>query len=350
MAKRPSIMEAGDLAWICEQLALVQKSGIPLGDGIALLADGDYLPRQTRTLQQLDARLKEHVPLSDAFEQIGSFPAYMIHMTRIGEATGNLDTVLSDLAAFYLSEDQLRRRVRGALIYPAILTVLMVAVIVLLIVRVLPVFGQILSSFGGRLPAFSEALLNFSAFIGHNAAWLIPLILVLLIALWLIVKRTPRGRRTADRLKLTLPLIGPINRKVYAARFASALGGLLGAGIDMDQALGMTSSVMDNRYVEERIDQARDSMRQGNDVFQALKSTDLFPPLFARMLELGSRTGELESVMSRIARSYASEIEGRLARLTGLVEPILVVVLALIIGIILMSVMLPLAEILSSIG
>jgi type IV pilus assembly protein PilC len=349
-SKRKIMLEPAELAWLCEQIALIQRSGILLPEGIELLAESADIERLKTVLNQLAARIQKMVPLSDAMQDMASFPPYLVRMVRIGEISGNLDQVLSGLSDFYMRDSELRKKVRSALVYPLVLLFMMLAIILLLVVRVLPVFSQILASFGGTMPPFSQGLLSFGNFMARHALWLIPLMIIVVAGVWLWLRQSGGGRRFVDKALLNLPVIGPVYRRLYASRFSISLHYLLRSGVDLDAALSLTESVMDNSIVSGRIAESRAKIKLGEDTFAALQEMELFPRLFVRMLALGSRAGELDVVMSKLANAYENEVNNRLTRLTGLVEPFLVIILSLIVGGILLTVMLPLVEIMSSIG
>jgi type IV pilus assembly protein PilC len=336
-------LESTELAWLTEQLALIQRSGLSLGEGIDMLAESSDMPRLTWALQGLGSQMQKMIPLSEAMTNLGGFPDYLLRMTAIGEVSGNLDQVMGNLADYYNRDAELRRKLRGALIYPIVLLCMMFAIIVLLIVRVLPIFSQILASFGGQMPAVSQALLNFGLWTGSNLIWLLPVLVVVILG-------RGAGQRWLDRVRLHLPVVGPLMRRIYASRFAMAMSYLLHSGIDLDTALGLTENMMGNTYFSARIGECREKIAKGIDAFDAIEQTNLFPKLFVRMLALGNRTGDLEKVMGKVARSYESEVDSHLTRLTSLVEPLLVVILSVIVGIILLTVMMPLVEIMSTVG
>lgn len=343
-------LESSELSWLCEQIALIQKSGIPLPEGIDLLAESADIPRQADVLKGLAREMRKLIPLSEAMENLDTFPAYLVRMAKVGEMSGNLDHVMTNLAGFYAKDAELRKKVRSALVYPLVLLLMMLAIIILLVVRVLPVFSDILSSFGGTMPAFSQGLLSFGSFVARNAFWLLPLLIVLITSLVLWLRRSVAGQRFVDRLRLRLPILGPLYQRIYTSRFSVSLSYMLRSGVDLDTAMSMTEAVMDNSLVSEKIAECRKKIRKGADTFTALQETNLFPRLFVRMLSLGNRTGEMDAVMGKIAQAYESEVDNRLTRLAGIVEPLLVVILSLIVGAILLTVMLPLVEIMSSIG
>lgn len=348
-AKHPIFVPREELATFCEQVALVQKSGIPLSEGIEMMQDGAHGRRIEPLLASLAKAMAQHMPLSDAMQETGGFPAYLVQMARVGERSGNLDHVMDGLADFYAKDADLRRKLRSALVYPSVLAVMMLAVIVLIIVRVLPLFDEILSSFGGRMPAFSRGLLQFGSFLSER--WLVVgLVLIAVVVALLLFWKSPSGRRLRDRIVLNGPVVGPLYQRIYAARFSQALAYLLRSGVDMDSALGMTEAVMDNQVVADRIASLRKEVADGKDLFEALGQTRIFPKLFVRLLALGNRTGDLDGVMAKVAASYESEVEAQLTRFSGIVEPLLVVVLSVIVGAILLSVMLPLVEIIGAVG
>lgn len=342
-------LEAEELAWFCDQTALLQKSGIGIAEGIPMLAESTDQSRQKSILTKLMGHLKDGQALSVAMQEVGGFPVYLLQMTKIGEVSGNLDHVMENLSEFYRRDAELKRRLRSAMIYPLVLLCMMFAVIVLLIARVLPVFNEILSTFGGDMPVFTMRLMRFGIFLGQSWFWLLPLI-VLIIVLVGIGLRKSRGRIWLERLKTGAPFAGPLYRQIYAARFALALSYLISSGVDLDSSLRMTEGMLESDLIQQRIGQCRQQISKGMDPFDALQQTGLFPRIFSRMLSLGNRTGELDKVMGKIARTYEADVQNRLTRLAGLVEPLLVIVLSIIVGAILLTVMLPLIEIMSSIG
>lgn len=350
MAKNKIVrLESEELAWFCEQIALVQKSGIGISEGIPLLAESTDQSRQLAVLNALAEKIAGHVPLSQAMHEVGGFPSYILKMTEIGEVSGNLDDVMSNLSEFYHRDAELKRRLRSAMTYPLVLLFMMAAVIILLIVRVLPAFNEILSTFGGEMPIFTSGLMRFGIFLNKTWFWLLPLIVFVLFLIWFWLNKS-RGKIWLEQIKTKAPLIGPLYRQIYAARFALALSYLISSGIDLDTSLNMTQGMLDSNLIKTKIEQCRTKIAEGQDPFVALQETELFPRIFARMLALGSRTGELDQVMGKIARTYEVDIQNKLTRLTGLIEPFLVVVLSIIVGAILLTVMLPLIEIMSSIG
>ncbi len=348
-APKTGRFSSADLSWLCGQVALVLKAGVPLDDGLRLMAEGVERPRVHAVVVGLSGAVGRRMPLSEALEEAGGFPPYLVAMTRVGEVAGSLDLVMEGLSYFYERDERLRSRLRGAMTYPAVLALMMLGIILLLLVRVLPIFRDILASLGGDLPPFSRALLSFGAFLKDAWVWLLPAVIgfVLLLVLFF---RLPGPRRFGDRLLLRLPFLGRLFRKIYATRFAVAMSSMIRSSIDMEQSLEMSEAVVGNSAVEISIAHCRAAIRQGKDLFASLLETGIFPGLFVRMLSLGQKTGDLDSVMGKVARAYEEDVDRTLRRATSLVEPLLVILLSAVVGAILLSVMLPLIGIMSSIG
>ncbi len=346
--KRTSVPRE-ELAAFCEQVALIQKSGIPLAEGIEMMQDGAKGRRIEPLLAELAEKLAENQSLSNAMAGTEGFPGYLVHMTRIGERSGSLDEIMVSLAGYYTKDAVLRRKLRSALVYPAVLAIMMLAVIILIIVRVLPIFQQILQSFGGTMPGFSRLLMQFGIFLRQQ--WLfVLLVAAIVVVLWLLFWRSRTGLRLRDKIVLNWPVVGPLYQRIYAARFSQAMASLLHSGVDLDSALSMTEAVMENSIVAERIRGLRARIAADTDFFTALSDAGIFPRLFVRLLALGNRTGELDTVMGKVADSYEAEVDAHLTRFSGIIEPLLVVLLSLIVGAILLSVMLPLVEIIGAVG
>ncbi len=343
------LLPAADLSWMCGQAALVLRAGIPLGEGLSMVAASTSDRRAADALDRLAAGVSDRKALSAAMAEIGGFPSYSVDMVKVGEYTGNLDKVLENLSDYFEKEDHIRKRLRGALVYPAVLLAMMAAIILMLVVEVLPVFRNILASLGGTLPGFSAFLLDAGAWL-VDFAWIWIPVLALLVAACVLFFRLPSMRRSSDALRLKLPFFQGLYRRLHAARFSLAMGYLLGSGVGLEESIRLSSSVVGNSVVSERLEVCRRIVAAGGDPFDALGATKIFPPLFVHMLALGNRTGELDSVMRRVSRLYEEEVDASLRRITGIVEPLLVTLLSIVVGSILLSVMLPLIGIMSSIG
>lgn len=342
-------LSAGDLSLFCYQLSLVFKSGIPFLEGMNLFAEEMVDSRFKSLARKLYRDIFDGANFHTSLKNLKVFPPYMVNMLSMAEATGTLDSELERLSVYYDKSEKLKRRISNALTYPIVLAVLMGGIILLLILRILPIFHEILVSIGGDIPPVTQALLNFSTGIRNNSIILLALA-VLIIMLIILLSKTAPGKRIWDKCKVTAPLIRNIGLKTLAARFGMGMSLLLKSGIPFDDAMGMVHNIIENSYAAEKLEACREEIRAGTDVSAAFSKMGLFPALFVKMLQTGYKTGEMEKAMEKISDIYENEADRYMNRITSAIEPLLVIILSLVVGVILLAVMLPLISIMSSIG
>lgn len=338
-----------ELSIFCYQLSLIFKSGIPLVEGMDLFAAQMLEPKFKEIAKDLYESVLIGYSLHETLSRYDVFPVYMISMLHIAESTGKLDIELEHLANHYERVDQLKDQIRNAMTYPLVLVMLMSAVIVLLMVKILPMFQEILVSIGGVVPGVTQVMLNISRGIQQHIL-LLTLGLLLLIVMPMLYFKTKRGKLRQDLLKLSLPVVKWLYRKVSAARFSQGLMLLVQGGIPLDDALVLVAPIVENSYLEQRILDARAMVVAGEDFETAIRQIDLLPELFIRMLAIGQRTGDLEGMLKKINQIYEHEVDRSLQKFTAAVEPTLVIALSLVVGVILLTVMLPLIEIMTAIA
>lgn len=345
-----ALLGSRELAIFCQQMSVVISSDITILEGVLMLAQQAENRKLRMVLTSVYADMKHDVPFSKAMARHkGFFPAYMLNMLIIGEQSGSLDSTLMRLADYYEKESKIRRKLRTAATYPIVLTVLMVAVILLLIIRILPSFSDILTSVGGEVPPLTQGVLNLGKFFETHgveiAAVAAGVILVLVIFF-----STKGGKYVWSALVMHLPVARTVFMRIVTARFARGLAIQLKAGIPISTALSMIDTLMDNPYVIKKFAQAREDLQDGMDFYDALDSMRLFPPLFMRMTLIGQKTGNLDVMLTRAAGLFEDEVDSSLEKLVTAVEPTLIIILSLVVGVILLSVMLPMINIISSIG
>ncbi len=338
-----------ELSMFCHQLALVLKSGIHPVEGIPLIAEEMINPVLKAALTEAGNAAVRGETLHEAMKNTQVFPSYLIAMVRIGETSGMLESVMEGLSLFYEKEDRLAKRLRSAIVYPALLLVLMLGVIVLLVVQVLPMFAKILASLGGELPDATRFILGIGQFFSQFGLVILALLVILLIV-GFFAFRTEDGKARWDSMKLKLPFFGRVYTKTAAARFSNGLSIVLRSGMSLMEGLDCVKDLTENRKVRKLILQVSDSIRGGADLGTALSQVALFPPLFTRMIQIGQKTGELDQMMGKISSIYEGEVENSLQQMTNAIEPVLVIILSAIVGVILLAVMLPLINIMGSIG
>jgi type IV pilus assembly protein PilC len=276
----------------------------------------------------------------------GLFGRLYIDMVRAGEAGGVLDAVLVRLAAFLEKTQRLTSRVQTALIYPGIITAVATAIVSTLLLFVVPKFRDIFAGLlkGQPLPLLTQVLLDASNFVRNQFGVVIFLVLVL-GAVGRFLAQTDRGRRAIDGLVLRLPLFGDLCLKTAIARFARTFGTLLAAGVPILQALIMTRDTSGNVHVTDAIAVVHDRVKVGGTVASAMESMRLFPAMATSMVEVGEETGALPAMLDRIADAYDEEFDNAMTGLTAIIEPIMIVLMALVVGTIVIALFLPLIAI-----
>lgn len=336
---------AGELPQATRQLATLLRSGIALNDGLKALVEQLETPALEAVVRNVRERINSGSSFAEAIEQHpGVFPPLYVSMARAGEAAGNLDVVLERLADFMLRQSKMRNRVSSALMYPMIMIAVGVIVVTILMTKVVPKLIQMVSQKGGELPWPTAVLKVTSDFLG-SYWYLLVLGVVLLNMAWGALRRTEGGRYRTDQLKLRLPIFGDLYTKQAIARFAVTLATLLRTGVAILDALKIVRDLVDNAVIEGVLDDLHRAIMEGADISGPLKRSKVFPPMVGYMIAVGEQSGELESVLDRLAESYETEVELATDRLTSVLEPLLILAMAAMVGFIVVAIVLPMLEI-----
>lgn len=337
-----------EIAWFCKSLALLLGAGINLGDGLFLLAeDGGACKELLETMgQKADAG----AVLSQSMEESGCFPVYVTGMVKVGERTGRLEEALLALAGYYEEQERMSVQIKNALTYPSMLMLLMIVVIGVLLVRVLPVFDEVYASLGGRLTGVAGGLLQLGKVL--DAA--MPLLCVILAAaavfLFLFAGNEAFRNKVIFWWRIQYGDKG-VSKKMNDAHFAQALSMGLQSGLPVEEAVELAGDIL--REIPEaakRCEACVDGLANGEGLAEVLKKNDVLPVSFCRMLDLGFKSGRGDSVMVEIAERLSYEASQALEQKISQVEPVMVMTASVLVGMILMSVMLPLMNIMTAIG
>ncbi len=337
-----------ELSSFCGQTALILKAGISVTEGLSIMAEDASSPDEKEVLDALLSGMEETGSLYESLNRIGICPSYMLHMVEIGEETGTLDEVMAALQNHYDREDSIRKSIRSSVTYPMIMTGMMAAVIIVLLVKVLPVFNQVFVQLGSELTGFSRALMNAGTAISRYSAAFIGL-LVVIAALILYGTRTASGRTLFRRLGYKLKLTKTIYEEMAACRFASGMALTLSSGLNPERSLELVTALNDDPVFDGKLARCQKAVNEGEDLSQALFHAGMFTGVYARMASIGAKTGSMDQVMEQIADLYQDDIDTRMNNMLAVLEPTLVIMLSLIVGVILLSVMLPLMGIMSGI-
>lgn len=336
-----------DLAVSTRQLGTLVSAGLPLVSALSALSDQTGSPLLQRILIEVREKVEEGSSLSGALEQFpNAFPGLFVTMVAGGEASGTLDTVLENLAEYLESQVELRRKVRSALIYPVIMLVICSLVFIGLFVFVVPQIVDMFRKQKLSLPLPTEIMIAISDFIiGY---WLF--VVVVVIAMIYSVKHyfgTPQGRDRIDALLLRAPVFGPIYIKIATARVAKTLGTLLSSGVSVLAGLEIAKNIVTNVHLSRALESAHDGVREGKSLADEIRRSGYFPPILSHMIAVGERSGELEQMLVRAGEAHEKDVSATLENLTSLLEPLMLVAVGGVVFSIVISILLPLADLIN---
>ena len=348
-ASRSGMLSPNEISTFCAQIAMILKAGIPVNEGIAMMCEDLENSEGKQILEQIYSETEVGSPLWLALEKTESFPKYMVDMAQIGETTGRLDNVMDSLCAYYEREESIAKSIRSAVTYPFIMIAMMITVITVLIVKVMPIFEEVFLGLGSEMTGFSKGVMQFGSLLGQYSFVILGVAAALVIAFF-VLRSTAGGRAMLNKWKTSFFVTKKLYTKIASGRFASAMSLMLTSGLDTDQALDMVHKLVDNQDVREKIDACKQNLAQGVSFSDALVQADIFSGIYAKMVAVGFKTGSVDAVMGKLAQRYEEEIDTQIGGIISILEPTLVAVLSVIVGMILLSVMLPLMGIMSSIG
>jgi len=334
-----------ELALVSRQLSTLIGAGVPVVEALAAVGEQSDRPAVTQVLSHVRDQVTQGTPLADALAEYPAvFPDLYVGMVRAGEAAGALELVLERLATYTEAQTRLAAKVRNALAYPVLMTVVSTGIVGFLLGFVVPRVTRIFADQKQTLPLLTRILLGISEAVA-SSWWVFVLLAAGAVAWLLAARRRPAWRLWLDRRLLTMPVVGPIVTRVAVARFARTLATLLGNGIPLLAALEVASGVAGNRALQAAIDDARTAIREGQSVATPLRQSGLIPPLVTHMIAVGERSGELEAMLGKVADSYEQEVESTLGALTAVLEPATIVVMGGIVLFIVLAILLPIFEI-----
>ena len=332
------------------QLALALNSDISITEGLDIIRSKSDDAVLVKALEEMSAKIYMGYSFGDAIkEQEEVFSSFYVNMAVIGEESGNLAGILEQVAQTYERDVATVKKVKQAVTYPLILTCLMFGVIVLLITEVMPMFDRVLKSLGGEMPAVTKTILQIGLFL-KVYGWVILAVLVILAIGISYYKKTEKGKRFFDKMKFYIPIQRELTSSLLAARFARNLGLLLKSGVPVNKALEMIQAVIASDFLATKIEAGIADVNEGKGLDEVIEKLDLFPNLLNKLFAVGTATGQMDNALLRAADEMDRDVDDKLIRLTSVLEPLLIIVLSVIVGVILISVVLPVITIMNNIG
>ncbi|MET3643669.1 type II secretion system F family protein [Streptococcus gallinaceus] len=338
----PKKVKITDISLFCKQMSVMLEAGIPLNNAVDIMEHQTTSKPLKAALKKMSTQLKEGNQLSQTMKAQGKvFPNLLVRMIEAGEKTGKIDEVLEKMSVHYTKEVKINRQITGAMIYPAILSLLVIGAVFVLLYVVVPSFKDIFESGGVELPLPTRIVLFLSNWV--QSYWYILLLTIIGGTFgFLSYRKTEAGRFQLDLLKLNLPIIKTSIQKIITARFSSTLATLTSAGIPLVDALEAAASTTNNSVVVDKIDKASEGIQKGENLTEMIGQTELFPPMMLSMVKIGEESGSLESMLHKTSAYYEEELEAAIKQLLSLMEPALIIIMGIVIGGIVASIMLPL--------
>ena len=334
--KKQQMLGNLEIAAFCDQLSMIVSAGIPIYEGISILQEDAPEEETAEILSVVSNSLDHGSSFCDALRETNVFPKYVLDMIGIGELAGKLEEVLNALTGYYKREESIQNSIKNAVTYP-----LMLAVILVLIAKVLPVFHQIYMELGSDLTGFAGAMMRFSDAL-NQYLFVIVIVLIAAAAGIFLISKSDAGQKFFKKRPLAL--------STAASRFANCMALALSSGLDTDQGLMLAEQLVDNPYMASRIKKCRDLTASGRGFAEAVLTSGIFSKIYTSMITIGFRTGSMDEVMHQISEEYEEETDKQIAKFISVLEPTLVIILSIFIGLILISFLLPLIGIMSSIG
>lgn len=334
------------------QMSTLLQAGLPLLRSLEVLTRQEKNPAFKYVLEELGENVRSGNTFSDGLTQHPKvFNRLYINMIKAGEAGGVLDVVLNRLARFMEKSIAIKGKVKSAMVYPVIVLFIAMAILTFLMIFVVPKFQEIFDELleGAPLPVLTQWVMGVSYFIKDNALLTFGILVVVFIVLK-ILKSTRAGARAVDRAMISLPPVGDLFKKAAIARFSRTFGTLLSSGVPILQCLTITRDTIGNRILMDAIEKVHDRVKEGDSVSAPLEASKVFPTMVTSMIDVGEETGELPEMLNRIADTYDEEVDNAVAALTSIIEPIMIVILALIVGTIVIALFLPIIGVIENLS
>jgi type IV pilus assembly protein PilC len=346
---QPKIKEK-DIIIFARQFSTMIDAGLPIIQCLEILQSQQENPTLKKMLKEIKDAVEGGTTLADSLKRFPKhFDNLFVNMIAAGEAGGILDVILKRLAAYMEKAARLKRKVKGAMVYPAITIAVAVIVVAVILVFVIPVFQQMFSDFGSTLPGPTLVVIAMSEFVKSKIHWII-IALVLFIIAFKKYYKTDKGRVVVDSLALKAPVFGLLIRKVSVAKFTRTMGTMLSSGVAILEALDIVAKTSGNRVVENAIYNVRTGIAEGRTMADPLQASGVFPSMVCQMIAVGESTGALDAMLEKIADFYDEEVDQAVENLTAMIEPVMIVFLGVIVGGLIVSMYLPIFKMAGAVG
>jgi len=338
-----------DLALFCRQFQVMLNAGVPIVNSLDILRAQTEKKKFKLIIEDLYEMVQKGSTFSEALlSHKEIFPEIMISMIEAGEVSGNLDVIMERLSVHFEKEFKINNKVKGAMVYPIILVIAVIAVVSFLLVFVMPTFIGMFEGSGVPLPTITQVLLNISDFL--RTKWFVlfgAVIILVIIYKRLMQEKSLRIKR--DKFKLKLPVIKNVQIKVASARFTRTLSTLLGSGVELMKSIEIVSRVTGNTYIATTLTEVKEDLRKGGNLSEPLRRRGIFPVMIPAMVNIGEESGAIDEVLDKTANFYDEEVEVAIDKLTTMLEPLMIVIMAVVVGFVVIAMILPMFDMLKTV-
>lgn len=338
-----------DLAVFCRQFYTMLDAGIDIVKCVNILEKQSENKTLVKALASIHEDVQKGFTLSESMKRYNKiFPSLLINMVEAGEISGNLDIIMERMAVHFEKENKLESKINSAMIYPMVLGIVSIAVVIFLLVAVMPTFIGMFESGGQNLPIPTQILLKISNCL--KKYWYIFIVIIAgIVRVITIFKRTYTGMRCFDGLKLKIPIVRDSNIKIVTSRFTRTLSTLISSGIPLIESIEVVGKVINNTVIQDKLYKSSEDIRKGKSLSSAINELGVFPPMVDSMIKIGEESGSLDEILYKTADFYDNEVEAELQRMTSLMEPVMLLIMAVIIGFIVISMALPMFDMVNNI-
>ncbi len=345
--RKPS---ARDLSVFCNQFVAMNRAGVSILDSLRMLADATENVMLKEAIEGVRVSTEKGETLANSMEQYPKvFPSIMVHMVAAGEASGSLDVSLQRVGKQFETTSKTQALVKKALIYPIVVLVVAIAVVIVMLVVVIPRYAEMFADLGSDLPGITKAVMRMSEFI-QARWWLIAIIVAALVVFFKTWSKTLSGQHALGKLAMLIPAAKNMVVKSASAQMARTLSTLIGSGVPLVEGVGITSTIMTNIWFKEALEDAKAQIMVGKPLSAPLEDCGLFPPMVYYMVRIGEETGNTEDMLDKLADYYEEEVEMAVASLMAAMEPMIIILLAGVVGVLIGACMAPMLKMYQDLG
>ncbi|MBP5305438.1 MAG: type II secretion system F family protein [Lachnospiraceae bacterium] len=345
--KKKKSFSPDEISTFCSQIAMLLNGGIPLYEG-AYMLHAEMEDGETKAvLEEIDNKVKEGLPFYQAIEETGAFPAYMVHMVEVGENTGKLEEIMRSLAAYYERECNVRASIKSIIVYPAMLFIMMAVILGVLVTKILPMFEDVFKELDSKTKT-AETMMS-SSLVASRVVAVVVIVMVVIMVSVLIWYRSKNGENALSSLIDSMPFTKKLAVILSTGKFLAALSAMVSSGMENTEAVERAGQVIENKTVLAKVEKCREMLSMGSDFDAAMNETGIVSGMQGRMLGVGVKAGATDTVLEKLSKQYDDDISDRMSSLAAYIETGLVIFLSVIVGVVLISVMMPLVSVIASI-